>query len=121
MMDELLQRLEEKADVGPEAGRKAIGAVLSYLDRNAPAEKMAPLYAAIPGSKELTAGKKGGGLFGMIGGSLMGVYSQLTAAGLSTTQMQKAGTEILAFAREKVGDAAVDDIANSVPALRNLL
>lgn len=121
-MDELLARLQQKAGIGPEAGRKAVQAVLSYLDKNAPAPQMAKLYAAVPGSKELAAEKKGGGgLFGMLGGGLMGVYSQLTAAGLSTTQMQQAGGEILAFAREKLGDATVDDIANSVPALRQLL
>ncbi|MCW5695230.1 MAG: DUF2267 domain-containing protein [Bauldia sp.] len=120
-MDELLARLEEKAGVGPEAGRKAIQTILSYLDKNAPAEKMAPLYAAIPGARELAGEKKGGGLFSILGGGLMGVYAQLTAAGLSSTQMQAAGNEILAFAREKLGDAAVDDIANSVPAIRQLL
>lgn len=119
-MDELLARIEKKAAVAPEAGRKAIGVVLSYLDRNAPPHRMAEIYAALPGAEALVANRRGG-VFGMLGGGLMGAYAQLTATGLSPGQMKAAGEELLAFAREKVGADAVDEIAASVPALRQFL
>jgi hypothetical protein len=118
-MDELIERLRQKAGVSPEAATKSIAAILTYLDKNAPANRMAEVYAAVPGSRDLV-GKGGGGLFGGIGG-LLGVYTQLKSAGLSSEQMQNAGTELLAFTREKVGDEAIEDVIASVPALRQML
>jgi hypothetical protein len=118
-MDELMERLETKAGVGPEAARKSISAILGYLDRNAPAHRMDELYAAVPGARELVGGG-GGGLFGAGIAGLLAVYSQLKSAGLTTDQMRNAGTELLAFTREKVGDEAINEVIASVPALRQL-
>ena len=117
-MDELIERLEQKAGVGPEAARKSVAAILTYLDKNAPANRMEELYAAVPGARELT-GNPRSGLLGGIGG-LLGVYTQLKSTGLTSEQMQSAGTELLAFTREKVGDEAIDDVIASVPAIRQL-
>jgi hypothetical protein len=120
-MDELMERLETKAGVGPDAARKSIAAILGYLDRNAPAQRMEELYAAVPGARELVGAGGGGGLFGGGIAGLLGVYSQLKSAGLTSEQMQSAGVELLAFTREKVGDEAINDVIASVPALRQLL
>jgi len=117
-MEELIERLRTKSGVEPEAAKKSIAAILTYLDKNAPANRMAEVYAAVPGSRDLVG--KGGGFFGGIGG-LLGVYTQLKSAGLSSEQMQSAGTELLAFTREKIGDEAIEDVIASVPALRQLL
>ena len=119
-MDELIERIEEKAGISSDAARSSVAALLSYLDKNAPKRRMEELYAAVPGSEALV-GKRRGGIFGAFGGGLMGVYSQLSAAGLSNEQMQHAGEELMVFAREKVGDDAVDDVIGLVPALRQLL
>ena len=118
-MEELIERLRDKAGVEPEAAETAISAIITYLDKNAPPSRMEELYAAVPGAREL-AGRRSGGLFAGMGG-LFGVYTQLKSAGLSSEQMQSAGTELLAFTREKVGDEAIDDVIASVPALKQLL
>ncbi len=119
-LDELIQRIASAAGISAEAARKSLSAFLSYLDANAPKERMAPFYKAAPGIEGLVVKPKGG-LFGMFSGGLMSLYSDLTSAGLSTTQMQKAGEAMLGFAREKVGDEEIDRLVASVPALRQLL
>lgn len=119
-MEELIERIGAKAGIASDAARNSVAALLSYLDKNAPKGRMEELYAAVPGTEALV-GKRRGGIFGAFGGGLMGVYTQLSSSGLSNEQMQRAGEELLAFAREKVGDDAVDDVIGSVPALRQLL
>lgn len=121
-MDELLARIEARAGVTVTVARKAIGVIVSHLDRHAPPERMAEFYAAIPGSADLVEDKKPAGLLGkMFGGGLLGVYNDLRAAGLETGQMQEAGEELMAFARERVGAEAVDEILGSVPGLKQFL
>lgn len=119
-MDELIERIEQKVGIGPDAARSSVAALLSYLDKNAPKQRMAEIYAAVPGA-EAMVGKRRGGIFGAFSGGLMGIYTQLNSAGMSNEQMQMAGEEILAFAREKVGPEAIDDVIGSVPALRQIL
>ncbi|MGV8839518.1 MAG: hypothetical protein ACWA6X_04355 [Bauldia sp.] len=118
-MEELINRIGERAGVPHEAARQAVSVFISYLDRSAPRERMADVYAAVPGVESLVVKQKGG-LFGFLNNGLTNVYSQLSAAGFSSQQMQWAGEELLAFAREKAGAEAVDDIIASVPQLRQL-
>lgn len=118
-MDELIERIERRVGVEPEAARKSIAAILTYLDRNAPKDRMAELYAAVPEAEGLVT-KRRGGIFSAFSGGLMGIYSQLTSAGFSVEQLQMAGEEVVAFAREKAGDAVVDDLIESTPGVRQL-
>jgi hypothetical protein len=55
---------------------------------------------------------------GSIGmGGIMGVGTKLMAAGLGMEQMQAVTREIIAYAREKVGEDAVGEIVGSIPGL----
>ncbi len=119
-MDELIARIASEAAITPEAARKSLSAFLSFLDSNAPKERLAPFLAASPGIEQLVVKPKGG-LLGMFSGGLMTLYSDLTSAGLSMTQMQQAGEAMLEYAREKVGDDKIEELVDSVPALRQLL
>ncbi len=118
-MDELIERIERKAGLSPEAARKSIATILTYLDKNAPRQRMVELYAAVPGAEALV-GKRRGGIFGMFNSGLAGIYTQLAAAGFSQEQMQMAGEEVVAFAREKVGHDAVEDLIAKTPGIRQL-
>lgn len=118
-MDELIERIERRAGVEPDTARKSIAAILTYLDRNAPKGRMAELYAAVPEAEGLVT-KRRGGIFSAFSGGLMGIYSQLTSAGFTVEQMQMAGEEVVAYAREKAGDAVVDDLIESTPGVRQL-
>ena len=119
-MEELIERIERRVGVAPETARKTIAAFLTYFDRNGPKKRMAEFYAAVPDA-EAMVGKRRGGLFGVFNGGLMGIYTQLAAAGFSIEQMQIAGEELVDFAREKVGDEAVDDLIAYTPGIRQLL
>ena len=118
-MDELIERIERKAGVAPDTARKSIAAILTYLDRNAPKVRMAELYVAMPEARGLVT-KRRGSIFSAFSGGLMGIYSQLTSAGFTVEQMQMAGEEVVAYAREKAGDAVVDDLIESTPGVRQL-
>lgn len=122
-MDELLARIEAKVGVSPEVAKKAISIIVTHLNQHAPANRMAELFAAMPGSEALVGEKKSAGLLGKMfsGAGLLGVYNDLRATGMDTGQMQGAGEELMDFARERVGDEAIDEILGSVPGLSQLL
>ena len=57
----------------------------------------------------------GAGGFGM--GGIMGVGTKLMAIGLGMDQMQSVTREIIAFARERLGEDTVSEIVGSIPGL----
>lgn len=121
-MEELLAQIKARVGVEPEVARKAIGVIVTHLNEHANQERMAELFAAIPGAADLVTEKKGGGLLGrVLGGGLLGVYNDLKATGMDTGQMQGAGEELIAYARERIGPEAIDEILGSVPGLRQFL
>jgi len=56
------------------------------------------------------AGKSGGGM-----GGVMGAGMSMMSAGLSMGQVQGATRQLIAFAREKVGDDAAGEIVGAIP------
>jgi len=58
-------------------------------------------------------------MFGANGG-LMGVGTQMMAAGLSMGQIQTVARETLNFARENAGEDAVGEIVGAIPGLGQL-
>ncbi len=135
-MEELIQRIVANLGIDAALAEKAVGIILDLFRQHAPADKLAPLMAALPGAAELAerhgggdaeGGGLGGGLGGMLGGlmggagGLMAAVSRLEAAGLTTNQARGVGNELLAFAKEKAGDATVDDVVKAIPGLSALL
>ena len=118
-MDELIERIERRVGVAPDTARKSIAAILNYLDKNAPKKRMAELYAAVPEAEALVTRRRGG-IFSAFSNGLMSIYTQLTSEGFTIEQMQIAGEEVVAFAREKAGDEVVDDLIESTPGVRQL-
>jgi hypothetical protein len=47
----------------------------------------------------------------------MGAFNALTAAGLGMGDVQGATREFVAFAKSKIGAAAVDEVIGSIPGL----
>ena len=50
-------------------------------------------------------------------GAPLVAVGKLQAAGLGMAEIKAAGSEVLAFAREKAGDDLVRDVAGSIPGL----
>jgi hypothetical protein len=124
-MDELIARVSAATGLESEAARQAVGIVLSFLQKEAPADEVARMFAAMPGSEELAAaaGSGGGGVMGAIGGmmggagGLMALAGRLTSAGLSMDQMQGLGHELFAYGREQAGEDTMGAIVGAVPGL----
>ena len=125
-MQELIHRVRAASGLDEQQAEKAVGIILSLVRAQAPEDKGKELFAHLPGAAELAArhgsdGAAKGGLFGMLGGGLMGAplaaIGKLQAAGLSMAEIRAVGYEVLAYAKEKAGDRLVRDVAGSIPGL----
>src|SRR6476619_3747968 len=112
-MDELLDRLVAKVGVDRGVAEKAIGIILAFLLKEGPSDKVQALINQMPGAEAAMQASAGG--FGM--GGIMGVGTKLMAAGLSMDQMQGVTREIIAYARDKLGEDTVGEIVGSIPGL----
>ena len=123
-MDELVDRIVANVGVDRSVAEKSVGIIFDFLSKEGPTEKVQALLDRLPGANEAVAAAHasdaGGGVFGSMGG-IMGVGSRLMAAGLGMGEIQGVTREIIAYAREKVGDETVDSIVGAVPGLSQFI
>jgi hypothetical protein len=117
IMDELIGRLVANVGVERSAAEKAVVIILDFLRKEGPPDKVGTLINGLPGAEALLANQSeaGGGMFSM--GGIMGAGTKMMAAGLSMGQVQGVTREIIAYAREKIGDDAVGEIVGAIPGL----
>ena len=129
-MNELLARMAAAAGLEPATAEKALRIILSFIAREAPAPAVDRLLDALPGARDLlNETPQGGGSPGLLGGSLsamtgmgvMGAFSELSAAGLSFSQVQTVTREVVAYAQEKAGEDTVGEIVGAIPGLEQVL
>jgi hypothetical protein len=136
MMQELIERIAATAGIEPEVAQNSISTILSTLHNAAP-EQAQSLFEQVPGLAHLVqgdnrvqslAGEGGGGLMGAVGslmgqqgGGMMQLFAKLSENGLSVEQMQTVGTELLAYAKEHLGQEGLDALVADVPALKQLV
>ena len=118
-MDVLILRLVANVGIDKPTAEKSVGIILDFLVKEGPPEKVQPLIDKLPGAQTLIDAQQardtGGGMFAM--GGLMGAGTKLMAAGLSMGQVQSVTKEIIAYAREKVGEDAIGEIVGAIPGL----
>lgn len=119
-MDELIARLVANVGVDRDAAEKAVSIIFEFLLKEGPPDKVRALMDRLPGAEELMGSQggidaSGGGGFAM--GGLMGAGTKMMAAGLSMDQIQGVTREVIAYAREIVGDEAVGEVVGSIPGL----
>jgi len=114
-MDELVGRLVANVGVDRPVAEKSIGIILAFLLKEGPSDKVQVLIDQLPGAAAAVEAASSEGGFGM--GGVMGVGTKLMAAGLGMGQMQGVTREIIAYAREKVGEDTVGEIVGSIPGL----
>ena len=112
-MNELVERLVAELSIDRDVAEKAVGIILAFLIKEAPADKIKPLLDAMPGAEAAAAAAPSGGMFG----GIMGVGTQLMGLGLSMGEVQGVARTLLAYAREKVGEDAVGQMVDSIPGL----
>jgi hypothetical protein len=119
-MDELIARLVADIGIDRSAAEKAVGIILDFLVKEGPADKVQPLLAKLPGAVSLltnSGAMRGGGFMdGMMGG-VMGAGMRMMSAGLSMDEAQNVARTVLAYAREKAGDAAIGEVGAAIPGL----
>ena len=131
-MDNVIARVATAANLSPDVARKIVALIVDFIQREASED-------AVQGSVLQGAGAAGDrrlgrvdrrrghgvslkGLMGiaagaMGGGGLMALGGELMGLGLSMDQIQTAGREVFAYAREVAGDQTIGEITASIPGL----
>ena len=124
-----------KASVDPAVAETAVGTILSVIQQEGDAGKVAQLFQQLPGAAELAqkhavVAGSGGGLLGtlsgvadkVIGGDagiLVAALAQLEATNLSAQQIKNIGTAFLAYIKENANSDLVKEIVDAIPGLAN--
>jgi len=122
-MDELVDRIVARIGVERSVAEKSVGIIFDFLSKEGPTDKVHSLLDRLPGANEAIAAAHAGdtgGMFGSMGG-IMGVGSRLMSAGLGMGEIQGVTRELIAYAREKAGDQAVDEIVGAIPGLSQFI
>jgi hypothetical protein len=117
-MDELIGRIVANTGVDRAAAEQAVGIILQFLLKEGPADKVRSLIDKLPGADAAIAAappdSSSGGIFG---GGVMAAGSRMMSLGLSMGQVQAVTRETIGYAREKVGEEALGEIAGAIPGL----
>jgi hypothetical protein len=126
-MDELIASVAQSLGLEPAIAQQAIGAVLRFLQENAPAEAGVLLEKLIGAQDAIAAAPDagGGGLMGALGGlmggggmgGLMGLAGQLQDLGLGLGDIQGLAQNIFTKGNELIGEEQMKQIASAIPGL----
>lgn len=110
-MDELVDQIAAATGIDRSVATKAVGIIVSFLGREGPQPQVQAMIDGLPGARAL-AEQHGGS-----GSGLMGVYGDLTAAGLGMGEIQGVTRAFVSIAKAKVGESAVDQVVAAIPGL----
>lgn len=117
-MDELIDRLAAKAGIDKAVAEKTVGAILGFLRKEGPADQVQALIDNIPGAEAaIKSNGSGGGLAGMLGGSVMALGARLMGFGLGMSDIQTVARELFRFGRDKIGADGMNVIVAETPGL----
>ncbi|MGO3929581.1 hypothetical protein [Rhodopseudomonas pseudopalustris] len=124
-MDELIERLADKAGLDKAVAGKSVGIILGFLRNEGPQEPVQALIDTIPGAEAAieSANESRGGLSRLMGSSLMGggvmaMGARLMGLGLGMADIQKLAHELFHIGREKIGPDRMKTIIAETPGLR---
>ena len=135
-MDNLIARVAAAANTTPETARQAVALIVDFLKREAPDDAIQALTAKAPELNAIVAslsssggegmggvlkGLMGTGSGSMGGGGLMALGGSLMSLGLTMDQIQSAGKEVFAYARNAAGDEVVGEISAAIPGLAQFI
>ena len=135
-MDNLIARVATAANLSPDIARKTVALIVDFIQREASEDAVRDLFSkapelqAIVASGASTGGEgMGFGLKGLMGiaagamggGGLMALGGELMGLGLGMDQIQTAGREVFAYAREVAGDQTIGEITASIPGLSQFI
>ena len=105
-MDELINQIADATGVDLQVARRATGIIIKFLASEGPPAAVSALLDDL---------RSGGGNRRRRG--LMGVFGDLTAAGLGMGDIQRVASVLIGYARAKAGSAKVDAVVTAIPGL----
>ncbi len=110
-MEPIVEDVAAATGVDAAEAEKAIGIIVSFIARQAPADKAAALFDNLPGAWALADVHPGSG------DGLLGVFNDLAGAGLGMNEMQAVVMAVVKVAKADAGDAPVDAEIAAIPCL----
>jgi len=124
-----------KANIDPAAAETAVGTILSAIQQEGDAAKVARLFNQIPGASDLarqhpvvvgSGGGLGGALSSLAGkvvgadaGIIVAALAQIEATNLSVQQIKNIGSALLSYLKENADPKLVNAIFEEIPSLRD--
>ena len=117
-MDELIDVLASRAGIDKAVAEKTVGAILGFLRKEGPADKVQALIDTIPGAEAaINAAGTGGGFASVLGGGIMALGAKLMGFGLGMSEIQAIGRELFKFGRDRIGSDGMGAIIAETPGL----
>lgn len=120
-MDELIERLADKAGLDRSVADKTIGIILAFLRNEGPQQPVQALIDSISGAEAAieAADASRSGLSRLIGGGgVMAMGTRLLGLGLSVSEIQMIARELFKAGRDKIGADQMGAIIEGTPGLR---
>jgi hypothetical protein len=114
-MGSLIDEVAASAGVGRAEAEKAIAIIAAFIAREAPADKVDALFGKLPEARGLASLRPGGSA------GLLGVFNDLTGAGLSMGEIQAVAMAFVQCAKREAGEPAVDAVIRAVPGFGQIL
>ncbi len=113
-MEELIAAITANTRLDAVSARKAAIIIVDFLRREGPPADVQKLLDGLPGAAEAIAGHDGAS-------GIMGVFNQLTGAGLGMGDIQPVASTFVEVAKARVGSDTVDRITQSIPGLSQFM
>jgi len=126
-MSEIVRRVAKAAGIDEDLAETAVRIVFDLVRDHGPPEKVKELFAKLPDTDPAEVEEdRGGGLLGGLGGiggamGAMGALNKMTEAGLSMSQIQTVGKEVLAYSREHAGEDLTGEVIGAIPGLSQFI
>lgn len=114
-METIVEDIAAATGIDRTEAEKALGIIVAFIAREAPADKVAALFDKLPGARALADAHP------LSGDGLLGVLSDLAAAGLGMNEMQAVVLTFVKIAKADAGAEPVDAVIAAIPGITQFL
>jgi hypothetical protein len=123
-----------KAGIEPAAAETVVGTILSVVQQEGDPQKVAQLFAHLPGAAELASGHavqegSGGGLLGSLSGLaekfvggrvgiVLAGIAQIEATNISLPQLKNVGSALVDYVTQNTNPELAKEVFDAIPGLR---
>lgn len=132
-MEQLISQLASRFGIDEALAHKAVGMLLSLLQKQGDGAAVSELFEKLPGAGDLATqyadgGGGGGGIGGMLGGLMGGgageamkLVGSLQSDGLSMDQIKGIGGGLLEHAKQEAGEDLVRRAVDGIPGVSDYI